>query len=303
MSTIPLQLNNRGNNILVSGASGMLGMALVKELNKNSNNQIYSVSKSNSVPFDFVKLISLEEIGEMEFEAYFHCAAEVNVNLCEKDLNHAIQSNSEYAKILFERIKAKYNFFISTDSVYEGTRGDYKEIDEAKPINNYAMSKLKGEEVSMKTVENLYVIRTNIIGDNSKNKKSLFEWANKELTLGNPINGFNNIYFNPLSVKHLSVILLKIMEEKVPFGIYNLGCDRKISKYDFLLEVANLIEADSSLIKSVEFNPWSVDAQRPMNTTMNCSKIKQYIKNLDLSFQTTLEFLKTSTNEKNKNRK
>jgi dTDP-4-dehydrorhamnose reductase len=299
MSIIPLKLNNTGKKILVSGATGMLGMALVKELNKNSNNQIFCVSKSNSVPFDFVKLISLEKIGELEFEAFFHCAAEVNVNLCEKDLNHAIQSNSEYAKMLFERVKAKYNFFISTDSVYEGIKGDYKEIDEAKPINNYAMSKLKGEEVSMKTVENLYVIRTNIIGDNSKHKKSLFEWANKEIIFGNPINGFNNIYFNPLSVQHLSVILLKIIEEKVPFGIYNLGCDRKMSKYDFLLEVANLIEADPGLIKSVEFNPSSLDAQRPMNTTMDCSKIKQYIKYLDLSFQTTLELLKTSRNEKN----
>jgi|LauGreDrversion4_2_1035121.scaffolds.fasta_scaffold352875_2 dTDP-4-dehydrorhamnose reductase len=294
MSTIPLQLNNRGNKILVSGATGMLGIALVNELHKSSNNEIYCVSKSNSVPFDFVKLISLEEISDLEFEAFFHCAAEVNVNLCEKDLNHAIQSNCEYAKLLFERVKANFNFFISTDSVYEGIRGDYQEIDEPKPINNYAISKLKGEEVSIKRVENLYVIRTNIIGDNSKNKGSLFEWAKKELIFGNPINGFNNIYFNPLSVQHLSIILLKIFEEKVPFGVYNLGCDRKLSKYNFLMEVANLINADTSLIKSVEFNPSPGDAQRPMNTTMNCSKIRHYIKHLDLSFQTTLELLMTS---------
>jgi dTDP-4-dehydrorhamnose reductase len=299
MSTIPFPLNNRRIKILVSGATGMLGKALVKELNKSSNNVLYCVSKSNSRPFDFVKLISPDEIGDLEFEAFFHCAAEVNVNLCEKDFNHAIQSNCEYARLLLERVKANFNFFISTDSVYEGIRGDYKEIDEPQPLNNYAMSKLKGEEVSIKTVDNLYVIRTNIIGDDSKNKGSLFEWAYRELIFANTINGFNNIYFNPLSVQHLSIVLLKILEEKVPFGIYNLGCDRKMSKYDFLLEVANLIEADTSLVKSVEFNPSSGDAQRPLNTTMNCSKIKQHIKYLDLSFQTTLELLMSSRNEKN----
>ena len=299
MSTIPFPLNNRGNKILVSGATGMLGKALVKELNKSSKNEIYCVSKSNSIPFGFVKLISPDEIGDIEFEAFFHCAAEVNVNLCEKDFNHAILSNCEYARLLFELVKANYNFFISTDSVYEGIRGDYKEIDETKPINNYAMSKLKGEEVSIKTVDNLYVIRTNIIGDDSKNRGSLFEWVYRELTFGNTINGFNNIYFNPLSVQHLSIVLLKILEEKVPFGIYNLGCDRKISKYDFLLEVAHLMEADASLIKPFKFNPTLGDAQRPMNTTMNCSKIKQNIKYLDLSFQTTLELLMSSRNEKN----
>ena len=60
-----------------------------------------------------------------------------------------------------------------------------------------------------------------------------------------------------------------------------------------------MIEADTSLVKSVEFNPSSGDAQRPLNTTMNCSKIKQHIKYLDLSFQTTLELLMSSRNEKN----
>ena len=294
MSIIPFRLNNRRKKILVSGATGMLGKALVKELNKCSKYEIFCVSKSNSVPFDFVKLISIDEISDLEFNAFFHCAAEVNVNLCEKDFNHAIQSNCEYAKLLFDRVNAYFNFFISTDSVYEGIRGDYKEIDETKPLNNYALSKLKGEEVSIKALDHLYVIRTNIIGDDSKNKGSLFEWAKKELIFGNTINGYSNIYFNPLSVQHLSIVLLKMFEEKVPFGIYNLGCDRKISKYDFLLKVANLIDADTSLIKSVEFKPLPGEARRPMNTTMNCSKIKQYINDLDLSFQTTIELLKTA---------
>ena len=294
MSTIPFRLNKRRKKILVSGATGMLGKALVKEFNKSSKYEIFCVSKSNSVPFDFVKLISIDKIGDLEFEAFFHCAAEVNVNQCEKDIDHAIQSNCEYAKLLFDRVNADFNFFISTDSVYEGTRGDYKEIDETKPVNNYALSKLKGEEVSLKTIDNLYVIRTNIIGDDSKNKGSLFEWAKRELIFGNTINGYSNLYFNPLSVQHLSIVLLKMFEEKVPFGIYNLGCDRKISKYGFLLEVANLIDADTNLIKSVEFKLLPGEAQRPMNSTMNCSKIKRYLNDIDLSFQTTLELLKTS---------
>jgi dTDP-4-dehydrorhamnose reductase len=285
--------------MLVSGATGMLGKALVKELNKSSEYEIYCVSKSNSIPFGFVNLISLDEIANFEFKAFFHCAAEVDVNLCEKDFNHAIQSNCEYARFLFDRVKANFNFFISTDSVYEGIKGDYKEIDETKPINNYAKSKLKGEEASIKTVDDLYIIRTNIIGDDSKNKGSLFEWAKRELIIGNSIDGFSNIYFNPLSVQHLSLVLIKMLEGKVPFGIYNLGSDRKISKFDFLLEVANLIEANPGLVKPVEFNSSSGDAQRPMNTTMDCSKIKQKINHLDLSFHTTLELLMTSKNEKN----
>lgn len=299
MSTILFPLNNRRNKILVSGANGMLGKALVKRLNKSSTIDIYCISKSNSSPFDFVKLVSPEEIEEIEFEAFFHCAAEVNVNLCEKDFNHAMLSNCEYAGWLFSRVTAVYNFFISTDSVYEGVTGDYREIDETNPVNNYAKSKLKGEELLLKNIANLYVIRTNIVGDNSKSGGSLFEFAKRELSLGNAINGFNNIYFNPLSVQHLSLVLLRMLEDKVPFGIYNLGCDRKISKYDFLMEVANIMAADASLIKSIDYKPSLGVAKRPLNTTMNCSKIKRSIEDLDLSFHTTLQLLMTELNEKN----
>ena len=284
-------MNNGGYKILVSGGTGMLGSALINEVRNRSKYEIYYVSKTNERVYDFAHLISEEQITGLDFEAFFHCAAEVNVNLCEKDFNHAIQSNCEYARRLFERVKSKYNFFISTDSVYDGMTGDYKETDETKPINNYALSKLKGEEISRKTVDNLYVIRTNIIGNSSKKKASLFEWAMRELLIGNTIYGYNNIYFNPLSVQHLSFVLLKILEERVPFGIYNLGCDRIISKYDFLLEAANLIGVDPGLVIPIEFYPSAEEAQRPMNTSLNCAKIKNQLKNLDLSFQTSLEML------------
>lgn len=299
MLTNPFVLNQKVNKILVSGASGMLGKSLVIELNMNPNYEIYCVSKSNSVPYSFVHLLPQEELGEHKFEAFFHCAAEVNVNNCEKDLAHALASNSYYAKFLFERSKAKYNFYISTDSVYEGVKGDYNEIDKVKPINNYAFSKLKGEELSKNIVKNLYVIRTSIVGSSSKNKGSLFEWACKEICAGNSIDGFRNVYFNPLSVGHLAIILVRVLEEKIPFGTYNIGCDTYMSKYDFLVAISKLLGTDSNLIRPIEFKPYPEFANRPLNTTLNCSKIKSYMRDLDLSFQTTLELLITSRNEKN----
>ncbi len=145
----------------------------------------------------------------------------------------------------------------------------------------------------------MYVIRTNIVGDNSKSGESLYEFAKRELSNGNAINGFNNMYFNPLSVQHLSLVLLRMLEDKVPFGVYNLGSDMKISKYEFLLEVARMISADASLIKSIDYKPSPGVAKRPINTTLNCSKIKRYIEDLDLSFYTTLELLMTELNEEN----
>ncbi len=285
--------------ILISGATGMLGQALVKELLNKSAFAIYYVSNSNTYSIQGANFLNIEELKAHNFYAFFHCAAEVNVNLCENDILHAKKSNYYYTKLLFKKVNSQYNFFISTDSVYEGIEGNYGELDKTKPINNYALSKLMGEKAAFNAKNNLYIIRTNIVGENSKSKKSLFEWARFELLSGNSIKGYSNIFFNPLSVQHLSLVMLLMLEKKVQFGIYNLGSDTYISKYDFLIEVANLFGISPSKIEPEEFKVTSEIARRPMNTTLNCEKIKQQLINLDLSFKTSLGLLSKSIYEQN----
>ena len=282
---------DKPKKILITGATGMLGKALFNEILKKTGYELYYISYSKEFLSNDANLLSIEMLKDFKFYAFFHCAAEVNVNLCEKDLDHAIRANRDYSKVLFEHVNARYNFYISTDSVYEGIDGNYKETDKATPINNYAKSKLMGEEVASKSKVNLFIIRTNIIGKNSKSKSSLFEWANRELSSGNSIQGFRNIFFNPLSVNHLSKIMLKMLEDKVQYGIYNLGCDRNISKYDFLVKVAKLIGVNTDLVKPADFVASSEMAIRPMNSTINCEKIKEQLKIVDLSLDKSLELL------------
>jgi dTDP-4-dehydrorhamnose reductase len=282
---------NNNNKIIISGATGMLGQALLREIEKKSIYKVYCYSRFKENIFGNFQFLTSSELQNHEFYAFFHCAAEVNVDLCEKDFNHAVRSNHDYVKLLFENIKAKYNFYISTDSVYEGTNGYYKEIDYPKPINNYSLSKLMGEDIAKIITPNLYIIRTNIFGLNSKNKSSLFEWAIRELSNGNLIQGFEDIFFNPISVNHLSLILLLMLKEEVDFGIYNIGSDFGISKYEFLIKTAKLISANPDLVKPSKFLRKFEMANRPKNTIMNCDKIKQKLVNLDLSLQTSFDLL------------
>jgi dTDP-4-dehydrorhamnose reductase len=286
-------LINLKKKILISGATGMLGQALLKEIATLSYYEIYYISTNNNKNYNIQKaeLLTENEISSHQFYAYFHCAAEVDVNHCERDFNYAIRSNCDYVKLLFELVDAQFYFFISTDSVYDGKNGNYTEEDNVNPVNKYALSKLMGEEAAKRIAKNLYIIRTNIFGNNSKNKSSIFEWASSELLSGNRILGYNNISFNPLSVAHLSRTMLLMLHNEVQFGTYNLGCDLYMSKYEFLVDVAKLIGSNQSLIQPTEFKTSVGVANRPMNTTMSCIKIKNQIKNIDLSFETSLKLL------------
>jgi dTDP-4-dehydrorhamnose reductase len=292
-------LQIQGKKILLTGSTGMLGQALLIEILNKHGYEIYFISHSKSFTNSIANQLTLRDLVNHQFYAFFHCAAEVNVNLCENDLEHAKSVNCEYTKLLFENVVSEFSFYISTDSVYEGDIGNYNEMSDVRPVNNYATSKLMGEIVASNYTNNLYIIRTNIFGENSKSKSSIFEWAKSELLIGNSIPGFSNIFFNPLSVSHLSLILLSMLEEKIKFGTYNIGSDSYLSKYEFLVKVAEFLGVNSELVKPTEFVTSYGVANRPINTTMNCDKIKQNLINLDLSFQTSLDLLMKTKNEKN----
>ena len=284
-------MNKISKKILISGASGMLGKVLVEYLALNEEYKIYNISYSKHVISSSVFSLSYENLENHSFDAFFHCAAEVNVNLCENDFKHAVNSNSEYTRLLFLKVKASKYIYISTDSVYKGDVGNFNESAEISPLNNYAKSKLMGELEATKLTRNLYIIRTNIFGNNSKSQSSLYEWAKRELLLKNAINGFVNIYFNPLSVKHLAEILIQLINNYVPFGVYNLGSNELLSKYDFLIKVSNLLSANENLIIPTDYQFSEGIAKRPLNTTLDCTKIKKLIKNLDLSIDKSFALL------------
>ena len=276
----------------------MLGKALLYEFARTTNVELYIISHSNS-DHDLANLLQVEELKNHHFDGFYHCAAEVNVDLCESNFLHAKKANVDYTKELFEKVNSQHYFYISTDSLYGGENGDFKEADNVNPVNNYAITKLMGEIEATKIKKNLYIIRTNIFGADSKKKSSLFEWAKKELEEGRSINGYKNIYFNPLSVQHLSIILKRILDLQIPYGVYNIGCNSYLNKFEFLIKIAEFIGCKKDLIIPSLAIFTSEMVQRPINTTMNCEKVSKYLSGIDLSLEKSFQLLKLFEYEKN----
>lgn len=139
--------------------------------------------------------------------------------------------------------------------------------------NYYAYSKFLGDIFASRIDST--ILRTNFFGYNPKFKEKGFTgWIFKSLVSQKKINGFDDIYFNPLSLNTLADLINQVIKVK-PFGIFNLGSREGMSKLEFILKFATKLGYSKDLINAIPFSKGDkVQANRPMSMIMNCKKIQ-----------------------------
>lgn len=268
----------------------MLGKDLVDIFVKDKKYQVFGLSRKattgkkglNSLDVDLTSTLALKKIlKKIQPEIVIHCAAIVNVDLCEKNHKAANRLHMKATEVLAGYRGNKKKFvYISTDSVFDGQRGNYKETDKPNPLNYYALSKLKGEKAALKINPNSLVIRTNIYGFHVPEGNSLVEWALDNFRQNKKINGFKDVYFNPLYTKQLAIIVKKIIEKKEIRGIINAASKKSVSKYNFLRLLAKTFRNKENIVNPISVDDLELIAKRPRNTTLNINKLKKIIKNI-----------------------
>jgi dTDP-4-dehydrorhamnose reductase len=237
--------------ILIVGSSGMLGNILKRYLES-----FYGVASINREVVD----LSLCSFSELE-EKIVKTSPNVVINCCgviKQRTNikkiETIQVNSVIPNWLSEICKKKnLNFIhITTDCVFNGSKGYYTELDSHNCSDVYGMSKSLGEP------ENATIIRTSIIGHEKNNKLSLFEWvlSNKNKT----ISGFSNHYWNGVTCLQLSKIIKQIIEEKNFWTGVRHIYSNKVSKYELVSYINDVYKLNIDIR--------SVDDQKQIDRTL-----------------------------------
>lgn len=288
----------------------MLGNEIVRHFSQNDLYEVTSVQRNcNEVQFPGNVIVRSVDITEgptfgkfleiLNPDVIINCAALVDLDLCESDFNLAIKVNCDTLKIIGKYASKSKLVHISTDSVFNGTQGDYSETDSVDPLNNYAKSKYQGELTALEK-ENSIVIRTNIFGfHQQKGKASLAEWALENLTQQIRINGFEDVYFNPVYTGQLSLVIANLI--LVDFsGLINVGSDEYISKFDFLKKLAGTHLLDPGLITAKSVSEMMFKAERPHNTTLNTGYLTHVLgytpgllEGLKMFFTDRINFIKT----------
>ncbi len=268
--------------MLITGVSGLLGNNLAYYFRDRYD--ILGLYNSHPVTFEGIDTEKCELlhpdnikniISRYNPEIIVHCASLTNIDECEGDKSTVNKINVLATGHIVEEVMDKdiRLIYISTDSVYEGIKGNYSEDANINPQNYYGLSKYEGELKVLKK-ENSLILRTNLFGWNIQDKESLGEWILGQLKAKQRIKGFKDACFSSIYTMELArVIHISIMRNLT--GVYNCGAIDSCSKYEFCLKVANCFGLDRTLITPISIDDFDFKAKRGKNLTLNVDKLQK----------------------------
>ncbi|MCW4018263.1 MAG: dTDP-4-dehydrorhamnose reductase [Candidatus Bathyarchaeota archaeon] len=288
--------------LLITGASGLYGSKLA-ETALGRQYQVYAVHNQHSaahgvpVQLDITEKAKVEkEISEIKPDAVVHAASMTNVDECDLSRELAWKINVEGTRNVAQAAEASKAFFlyISTDYVFDGEKGRYKETDLPSPINYYAYTKLKAEESVKGALINYCIARPSVIygATTAAGKINFALWILNKLKNKEEIKVFVDQYNSPTLNTSLVDMTLEVLERRLT-GVYHLSGASRISRYDFALSLAKTFGLDEALLVPARMKELSFPAKRPKDSSLNTAKAQRTLKSKPLKIEQAVEKLKT----------
>ena len=130
---------------------------------------------------------------------------------------------------------------ISTDYVFNGEKGPYSENDKVAPLSVYGATKLEAEKIVMSHSSGNLILRGNVLYDYDKQSKASFlNWVVNSLKQKIPIKVVNDQINNPTWTESMAKTIFSCIENNIN-GIYHWGDAEFLSRYEFALKIARVI--------------------------------------------------------------
>ncbi|HUD08653.1 MAG TPA: dTDP-4-dehydrorhamnose reductase [Candidatus Saccharimonadales bacterium] len=266
--------------ILIIGSHGMLGQDLVRVFERDMNWEVFAYDRDQ---IDIASVESLRgKIEEVGPDAVINASGYNAVDKCESDeieFELAKKING-YGPGMLAKICADMEIPVIhyvSDYVFDGEKGEYAETDKPNPISNYGRSKLLGEEEIQKNTDKFYLIRTSKLfgkpGKSEMAKKSFFDTMiglAKDNSVLKIVDEEKSCFtYTP----DLATETKKMIEEKVPFGIYHVVNEGACTWYEAALELFRLAKMDVEVIP-VSSSEFPRPAKRPHSSVLLNTKLK-----------------------------
>ena len=248
--------------ILIIGSNGMLGHMLFNYFSAKDGFETIGLARKSVNGFKNKKNIIKEEnltnpdiiyslIDKLRPNLVINCVGMIKQNPNISNIEESFYINSFFPKILSQICKLKKVRFItfSTDCVFSGKKGFYKEDDLVDIHDLYGQSKYLGE---VNDSENTLTLRTSIIGKELNTKRGLLEWLISQSKLNKKVYGFKNVIFSGFPTIEVARIIHKyIIPNDELKGIYHLSSD-PIDKYSLLNLIKRFYSLDIEILEEYD---------------------------------------------------
>lgn len=266
MDIVP-QSHNRvmpSRNILVLGASGMLGHMLVRILSPHHNvvgttSSKYDeksllariLSEENWVGQVDVRSLSTVEktIRDTKADVVINCVGVIKQKMESSNIMDAIIINSliphQLANICNQTHSRLIHF--STDCVFDGSPGIKKVNDVPNATDLYGTTKRLGEVNYAPAL----TLRTGFVGRQLSGFEGLFEWVRSQR--GKTINGYQNAIYSGFTAMALSRIIRQIIEEHEQLSGLHQVAGNHINKFDLITKLNKYLDLDLTINRNTDF--------------------------------------------------
>lgn len=268
-------MNNK--KILLIGSSGFLGSTILNLFPKGVD--VWQTSRYVQKNYDASKKIARVDLTRLDI-------FEKNLNRIKPDIVinaariHPYEGEPKHTKKIMNRfvnliksIDSKLIYF-SSDAIFDGLKGNYRENDKPKPLTDYGKAKLISENIIRTNLDNFIIIRTSYIYSNDRKKQD-----KRTQDLINRINnnidiiGYNNMYRSPILVNDLAKICLKLIKQNYSGTIHIAG--KKESVLSFYKKIIKHHGYNPNKIVSASLDESSRKIAR--DTSLNTDLVKKII--------------------------
>jgi dTDP-4-dehydrorhamnose reductase len=270
--------------ILITGSNGLLGQKLIYSLKKNIDVKVIATSLGENRMLDKTGYVyeSLDITNASQVntiikkhlpDTIINTAAMTNVDACEAEkagcwaLNVTAVDNLLKGSEAISQQKQIHFIHLSTDFIFNGKDGPYKEEDAPDPLSYYAESKVAAEKLVQSSSVKWAILRTMLVYGTVDNmsRSNIVLWAKDALSKKQEIKVVDDQFRNPTLAEDLSdACILAAM--KGAEGIYHISGKDFMSINELVYAVAEFFNLDTSLIKTIKSDTLNQAAKRPART-------------------------------------
>lgn len=298
--------------ILITGSNGLLGQKLVARLRNDPAFTLMAtgrgVDRSPEPLGDRYRAVDITEqaavdglVDDFRPDVLVHGAAMTNVDACELDPAACDLQNVQATDHLVEaaaRVGARF-VFLSTDFVFDGEAGPYRESDVPAPLSVYGHSKLKGEElVQRKATAGWAIVRTIIVYGYAPglSRSNAVLWAKDALCKGAPIRVVDDQWRMPTLAEDLAEGCVLIAGRKAQ-GIFHISGPDGMSILELVQRVGAAYGTDASIAQRVSTAELGQPAARPPRTGFVLDKARTELGYAPRTFEEGLAELRRQLEE------
>lgn len=280
--------------VLLTGAAGFLGSKLLGLLLEGGYD-VVAVFHVREAPVEHPRLVKVKgDLAEADLpqaDLAIHAAAMTDVDRCEAEREACWRANVLATRRVAKRAPTLY---ISTDYVFPGDRGMYKEGDVPSPVNFYGLTKLLGEEAVL--ASGGWVVRTSGVYGVGGGKKSFPEAVVERLAKGEEVHAAVDQRYSPTYSKLLAQAVVELLElEERPQILHVAG--PPLTRYQFAVAVADAFGLPKELVKPTSADQLRWVAKRPRDSSLDTSLARRLLKTPFYDLETALGMFKKEWEE------